>query len=152
MHPDQYVIGVQSLPHTKAASPLQLSSKQDECFYLEEHGFLARCFLIQSMTLDQNEKKLIEKLVVVLELLGTSPRDIKSIIGTKKVDADFLQRAGKFFDNTEACNVCSHAFYSWRNTVDDETVLSFIDDWINWKKQNKGSASQAPVIKMRKRS
>jgi hypothetical protein len=104
------------------------------------------------MTLDQNEKKLIERLVVVLELLDASQQDIQSIMESKKVDSDFLKRAAKFFDNTEACNVCSHAFHSWRNRVDDETVLSFIDDWINWKKQNKGSGSQARVIKMKKRS
>ena len=104
------------------------------------------------MALDQNEKKLIEKLVEVLELLDASKQDIQSIMESKNVDADFLKRAAKIFDNTEACNVCSHAFHSWRHRVDDETVLSFIDDWINWKKQNKGSASQAPVIKMKKRS
>ena len=103
------------------------------------------------MALDQNEKKLIEKLAEVLELLDASKKDIQAIIGSKKVDANFLKKAAEFFDNTDACNVCSHAFHSWRNTVDDETVLSFIDDWINWKKQNKNSSSQARVVKMKKR-
>ena len=115
-------------------------------------NLLARCFLTELMALDQNEKKLVEKLVEVLELLDASKEDIESIIGTEKIDEDFLKKATKFFDNTEACNVCSHAFHSWRNTVNDETVLSFLDDWINWKKENKGSDSQARVIKMKKRS
>jgi hypothetical protein len=103
------------------------------------------------MALDQNEKKLIEKLAEVLELLDASKKDIQAITGSQKVDANFLKKAAEFFDNTDACNVCSHAFHSWRNTVDDETVLSFIDDWINWKKQNKNSTSQARVVKMKKR-
>jgi len=103
------------------------------------------------MALDQNEIKLIEKLTEVLELLDASKEDIRSIMGSEKIDDDFLKRAAEFFDNTEACNVCGHAFHSWRNTVDDETVLSFIDDWINWKKQNRNSNGQARVIKMKKR-
>jgi hypothetical protein len=104
------------------------------------------------MALDQNEKKLIEKLAEILELLGASKKDIQAITVSQKVDANFLKKAAEFFDNTEACNVCSHAFHSWRNTVDDETVLSFIDDWITWKKQNSDPTSQARVIKMKKRS
>jgi|SRR6187399_3470160 len=103
------------------------------------------------MALDQNEIKLIEKLTEVLELLDASKEDIRSIMGSEKIDDNFLKRAAEFFDNTEACNVCGHAFHSWRNTVDDETVLSFIDDWINWKKQNRNSNGQARVIKMKKR-
>jgi hypothetical protein len=104
------------------------------------------------MALDQNEIKLLDKLGEVLELLDASEEDVKLILNSEKIDDDFLRRAAKFFDDTEACSVCSHAFHSWRNTVDDETVLSFLDDWISWKKQNKGSASQARVIKMRKKS
>ena len=125
-----------------------------ECFFSSfgEINLLARCFLTELMALDQNEKKLVEKLVEVLELLDASEEDIQSIIGSEKIDEDFLKKAAKFFDNTEACNVCSHAFHSWRNTVNDETVLSFLDDWINWKKENKGSASQARIVQMRKRS
>lgn len=103
------------------------------------------------MTLDQNEKRLIEKLVEVLELLDANKKDIESIMGSQKVDADFLKTASQVFDNTEACSVCSHAFHSWRKSVDDETVLSFIDDWIKWKKQNRTSTSQGRVVKMRKR-
>lgn len=95
------------------------------------------------MTLDQNEKKLIEKLASVLELLNASKEDLKIIAGAKKVDEDFLHKAGKIFDKTEACSVCRHAFYSWRNTMDDETIISFIDDWINWKKQNTNLDSTA---------
>ena len=104
------------------------------------------------MALDQNEKKLIEKLVEVLELLGASKKDIDAIAGSRKIDANFFKKAAEFFDTTEACSVCSHAFHSWRNTVDDETLLSFIDDWINWKKQNSDPTSQARVIKMKKNS
>ena len=103
------------------------------------------------MALDQNEKKLIEKLVEVLELLGPSKKDIDAIAGSRKIDANFFKKAAEFFDTTEACSVCSHAFHSWRNTVDDETLLSFIDDWINWKKQNSDPTSQARVIKMKKK-
>ena len=88
------------------------------------------------MTLDQNEKRLIEKLTAVLQLLNASKEDLHSISNAKKIDADFMHIAGKIFDKTEACSVCRHAFYSWRNTMDDETVISFIDDWINWKTQN----------------
>lgn len=103
------------------------------------------------MALDQNEKKLIEKLVEVLELLEARKKDIQSIAASKKVDEEFLNKAAIFFDSTEACHVCSHAFHSWRKTLDDETILSFIDDWINWKKQNTDSTSQARVIKMKRR-
>jgi len=88
------------------------------------------------MTLDQNEKKLIEKLTVALNLLNASEEDLQMISSANKIDASFLEKAGNIFDNTEACTVCRHAFHSWRNTLDDETVLSFIDDWINWKTQN----------------
>ena len=88
------------------------------------------------MALDQNEKKLIEKLTTALNLLNTGEEDLQMISGAKKIDANFLKKAGNIFDNTEACTVCRHAFHSWRNTLDDETVLSFIDDWINWKTQN----------------
>lgn len=91
------------------------------------------------MTLDQNEKRLIEKLTSALNLLNASEKDVRMISGTKKIDANFLEKAGNIFDNTDACNVCRHAFHSWRNTLDDETVLSFIDDWINWKTQNTNS-------------
>ena len=94
------------------------------------------------MALDQNEKKLIEKLEVALKLLNASKKDLQMISGTKKVDAHFLEKAAGIFDNTEACTVCRHAFHSWRNTLDDETVLSFIDDWINWKTQNTGPDSK----------
>jgi hypothetical protein len=94
------------------------------------------------MTLDQNEKRLIEKLVSALNLLNASEKDLQMISGTKKIDANFLEKAGSIFDNTDACNVCRHAFHSWRNTLDDETVLSFIDDWINWKTQNTGPDSK----------
>lgn len=91
------------------------------------------------MALDQNEKKLIEKLTVALNLLNASEEDLQMISSAKKIDVDFLKKAGNIFDNTEACNVCRHAFHSWRNTLDDETVLSFIDDWINWKTQQTNS-------------
>ena len=88
------------------------------------------------MALDQNEKKLIECLASALNLLNVSDEDIQMISGTKKIDAHFLEKAAQIFDNTEACTVCRHAFHSWRNTLDDETVISFIDDWINWKTQD----------------
>lgn len=88
------------------------------------------------MGLDQNEKKLIGSLVAALNLLNAGKEDIQMILSAEKIDADFLKRAGEIFDNTEACTVCRHAFHSWRNTLDDETVLSFIDDWINWKTKN----------------
>ena len=91
------------------------------------------------MALDQNEKKLIEKLVSALSLLSVSEKDLRMISSTKEIDANFLEKAASIFDNTEACTVCRHAFHSWRNTLDDETVLSFIDDWINWKTQNTDS-------------
>ena len=85
--------------------------------------------------MDKNEKKLIEKLGAALELINASKEDRKLISDAKKIDAGFLNKAGEIFDNTEACTVCRHAFHSWRNTLDDETVISFIDDWINWKTQ-----------------
>ena len=91
------------------------------------------------MALDQNEKRLIEKLTSALNLLNASEKDLQMISSAKKIDANFLEKAGNIFDNTDACNVCRHAFHSWRNTLDDETVLSFIDDWINWKTQNTDS-------------
>lgn len=116
-----------------------------------ESRLLARCFHTVSMALDKNEKKLVEKLVTVLELLDASKQDIQLIKESQKVDENFLTMAGQLFDNTDACTVCSHAFHSWRKTLDDETVLHFIDDWISWKKDHRGSGSQAPVIKMKKR-
>ena len=88
------------------------------------------------MALDQNEKRLIEKLTAALNLLNVNEKDRQVISGAKKIDASFLEKARSIFDNTEACSVCSHAFHTWRKTMDDETVLSFIEDWINWKKQN----------------
>lgn len=99
------------------------------------------------MALDQNEKKLIEKLTAALKLLGASEEDHYVISSAKKIDVDFLKKAGNIFDNTEACNVCLHAFHSWRNTLDDETVLSFIDDWINWKKQSMNPDSKIIPLK-----
>ena len=42
------------------------------------------------MALDQNEKKLIEKLVAVLELLDANQQDIHSIMESQKVDANFF--------------------------------------------------------------
>ena len=101
------------------------------------------------MALDKNEEKLVEKVATALELLDADDKDIQSIKGVEKVDDDFLNKATQLFENTEACSVCSHAFHSWRKTLDDETVLHFIDDWINWKKENLGS--KARVIKMKKR-
>ena len=103
------------------------------------------------MALDQNEKKLIANVVTVLELLNASEKDIESIKTSEKVDDDFLDRAAQLFEHTEACTVCSHAFHSWRKNLDDETALHFIEDWINWKKENLGSGSQAPIVKMKKR-
>ena len=99
------------------------------------------------MTLDQNEKRLIEKLSSVLKLLNASKQDLKVISDAQKIDADFMRNAGKIFDKTEACSVCRHAFYSWRNTMDDETVISFIDDWINWKTQNTDIDSKSKTSK-----
>jgi len=104
------------------------------------------------MALDTNEKLLLEKLVEALTLMHADQQDIRIISEAKKVDKDFLIKAGQIFDQTEACDVCGHAFHSWRNTVDDETVLSFIDDWINWKHQNKDPYPQARIVKMKKRS
>ncbi len=103
------------------------------------------------MTLDQNEKKLIQKLVTALSLLDVSDEDIKTISSAKKIDRDFIKKARKIFDKTEACDVCGHAFHSWRHTVDDETVFSFIDDWINWKRKNKGTGSSGRVVKMKRK-
>src|SRR6188474_1734449 len=88
------------------------------------------------MALDKNEKRLVEKLVEALTLVQADKHDIRIIAETKKIDEDFLAKANQIFNETEACDVCRHAFHSWRNTLDDETILSFIDDWINWKKQN----------------
>lgn len=99
------------------------------------------------MALDENEKKLVEKLTSALSLLNVSKEDHEVISGTKKIDANFLEKAATIFDNTEACNVCRHAFHSWRNTLDDETVLSFIDDWINWKTRNNNPDSQVSTSK-----
>ena len=104
------------------------------------------------MALDNNEKKLIEKLVEALTLLQADKQDIRTISETQIIDEDFLANAGKIFEETEACDVCSHAFHSWRKTLDDETILHFIDDWIKWKKENDGSNSKAKVVKMKKRS
>ena len=99
------------------------------------------------MALDQNEKKLIEKLTVALNLVNASEKDLQMISGTKKIDASFLEKAANIFDNTEACTVCRHAFHSWRNTLDDETVLSFIDDWINWKTEHTNPDSKITTSK-----
>jgi hypothetical protein len=99
------------------------------------------------MTLDQNEKRLIEKLRSALNLLNASDEDLRVLSDTKKIDANFLKKAGQIFDNTEACNVCRHAFHSWRNTLDDETVLSFIDDWIKWKTQHPNPDSKMETSK-----
>ena len=98
------------------------------------------------MALDENERKLIEKLALVLKLLDASEKDIRAIAGAKKIDANFLKKAGNIFDKTEACNVCRHAFHSWRRTMDDETVISFIDDWINWKRQNNKKHSRGHTL------
>jgi hypothetical protein len=99
------------------------------------------------MALDQNEKKLIKHLVSALNLLNASAGDIKTISSAKKIDANFLEKAGNIFDSTEACTVCRHAFHSWRKTLDDETVLSFIEDWINWKTRSTNPDSQATRAK-----
>ena len=104
------------------------------------------------MVLDNNEKRLVEKLVEALTLLQADERDITTISETQIIDEDFLAHAGKIFEETEACDVCSHAFHSWRKTLDDETILHFIDDWIKWKKENDDSNPQARIIKMKKRS
>ena len=104
------------------------------------------------MALDTNEKLLIEKLAEALTLMHADQEDIRTISEATKIDEDFLIRAGQIFDQTEACDVCLHAFHSWRNTLDDETVLSFIDDWINWKHQNKDPYPQARIRKMKKRT
>lgn len=104
------------------------------------------------MALDKNEKKLIEKLVEALSLLKADEQDIRTIAETKKIDESFLIKAGQIFEETEACDVCRHAFHSWRNVLDDETILSFIDDWIKWKKKNKDLKPQARIVKMRKKA
>jgi hypothetical protein len=104
------------------------------------------------MALDTNEKLLIEKLTEALILMDADQQDIRTISEAKEVDEEFLIKAGQIFDQTEACDVCLHAFHSWRNTVDDETLLSFIDDWINWKQQNKDPYPQARIVKMKNRS
>ena len=103
------------------------------------------------MPLDPNEKKLIEKLVEVLTLLHADKTDIKKISTATKIDEGFLAEAGNIFNESEACDVCRHAFHSWRKTLDDDTILSFIDDWIKWKQQNKDQSPKARVIKMKKR-
>ena len=103
------------------------------------------------MALDKNEKRLVEKLVEALTLIQADKHDIGIISETKKIDEDFLAKANQIFNETEACDVCRHAFHSWRNTLDDETILSFIDDWINWKKQNIDLNPKARIVKMRKR-
>ncbi|HET6768440.1 MAG TPA: hypothetical protein VFH08_13610, partial [Chitinophagaceae bacterium] len=74
-------------------------------------------------------------------------KDRQMISGTKKVDANFLEKVTNVFDNTEACTICRHAFHSWRSILDDETVLSFIDDWINRKKQNTNRDSKIATSK-----
>jgi DNA-directed RNA polymerase specialized sigma54-like protein len=96
------------------------------------------------MSLDQNEKKLIEKLSIALNLLNASEEDLQTISAAEKIDNKFLEKADNIFDNTEACTVCRHAFHSWRKTLDDETVLSFIDDWINWKTHNNPNSKVSP--------
>ena len=103
-----------------------------------------------TMALDKNEQELIEKLVQALTLIQADQQDIRTIAETKKIDEDFLARAGQLFDNTEACDVCRHAFHSWRKTLDDETILSFIDDWIVWKRKNEDESPKARVVKMRR--
>lgn len=95
------------------------------------------------MALDKNEKQLIEKLTSALNLLNASDKDLQIISSAKKIDANFLEKASRIFDKTEACTVCRHAFHSWRKSLDDETILSFIDDWINWKIQNTKLATKA---------
>lgn len=104
------------------------------------------------MALDKNEKRLVEKLVEALTLLEADEQDISMIAKTKQIDEEFLAKANQVFDGSEACDVCRHAFHSWRNTLDDETVLSFIDDWIKWKRENTDAGPKARVIKMKKRS
>ena len=101
------------------------------------------------MALDQNEKIFIEKLVAALRLLDAGEEDLQTIMNVKKIDKNFLKKASKIFNGTEACDVCRHAFYSWRHTVDDETIFSFIDDWIAWKEGN-NTKPQARVVKMKK--
>jgi hypothetical protein len=103
------------------------------------------------MALDTNEQKLIDKLVEALTLLRADSKDIEMVSKATKVDDDFLAETGKIFDGTDACDVCRHAFHSWRNTLDDDTVISFIDDWVKWKGANAGSEGEAPVIQMKKR-
>ncbi len=102
--------------------------------------------------MDINEKKLVGKLVEALTLMQAGKEDIRTILETKNVDDEFLEKAGQIFEGTEACDVCRHAFHSWRKTLDDETVFSFIDDWISWKRNNENGNPTAKVVKMRKRS
>lgn len=102
--------------------------------------------------MDVNEKKLVEKLVEALTLMQADKKDIRTISETKKVDDNFLEKAGQIFEGTEACDVCRHAFHSWRSTLDDETIFSFIDDWISWKRNNENGNPTARVVKMPKRS
>ena len=104
------------------------------------------------MALDNNEKRLVEKLVEALMLLRADKEDIYTIARTQKIDEEFLNIAGKIFEETEACDVCSHAFHSWRKTLDDDTILHFIDDWIKCKKENEDSDSKSKIVKMKKRS
>ena len=106
---------------------------------------------LYAMALDKNEKRLVEKLVEALTLIQADKEDIATISGTKNIDEDFLAKAGQIFDETEACDVCGHAFHSWRKILDDETILSFIEDWINWKKQNIELNPTARIVKMKKK-
>lgn len=96
------------------------------------------------MALDQNEKRFIEKLVAVLNLLNASAKDIEMISTAKRIDSKFLKNAGNIFEKTEACNVCRNAFYTWRHSLDDDTVLSFIDEWISWKTKSTDSKTVKP--------
>jgi hypothetical protein len=79
-------------------------------------------------------------------------KDIKKISSATRIDEDFLTEAGNIVNETEACDVCSHAFHSWRKASTDETILSFIDDWIKWKRQNKDPGSKSPCHKNEKKS
>ena len=103
------------------------------------------------MALDKNEKRLIEKLTEALTLLHAEKEDIDTVTQTKKINEDFLVKAGQIFEGTEACDVCRHAFHSWRKTLDDETIFSFIDDWIGWKKQNPDFNAKARIVKMKRK-
>jgi len=59
----------------------------------------------------------------------------------------FFKKISKFFDNTRHTTFAITPFIVGANTVDDETVLSFLDDWINWKKQNKGPLHGVVLLK-----